>query len=82
LPIKLLPQHGYALPSAVAKRVRGKLGTKHDELCHWAAPPTLMGVPEKLQAQFYRPALQFAKTTDLWRYEDLPAKIDVPVSLT
>jgi hypothetical protein len=46
----------------VAKRVRGKLGTEHNELCHWAAPPTLMSVPETPQEQFYRPALQFAKT--------------------
>jgi hypothetical protein len=82
LPIKLLQKHGYPLPAAVEKRLRGKLGTEHDELCFWAAPPTLMCVPQKLQARFYRPALRFAKRTDLWRYEDLPAKIDVPYSLT
>ena len=70
LPLQLLQQHGYRLPPAVAKRLRGELGTEDDELCFGAAPPTLICVPEKLQAQFYRPSLQFAETTDLWHYED------------
>jgi hypothetical protein len=82
VPIKLLQKHGYTLPPAVAKRLRGKLGTQHDELCHWAAPPTFISVPQKVEEQFYRPALQFAKTTDLWHDEDLPARIDVPFSMT
>jgi hypothetical protein len=82
VPIKLLQKHGYPLPPAVAKRLRGKLGTKHDELCHWAAPPTFIGIAQKLEAKFERPAVHFAKTTDLSRYKDLPAKLDIPYSFT
>ena len=82
LQLKVLEQHGYSLPPAVAKLLRGKFGTAHDDLCHLAAPPTLMCVPQKLQEQFYRPAVQFSKTTDLWRYEDLPEEIYVPFGLT
>jgi hypothetical protein len=82
LPIKLLQEHGYPLPPAVAKRLRGKLDTKHREWCHLAAPPAFLRVPKKVEEQFYRPALQFAKNTDLWRYTDLPAKLEVPYSFT
>jgi hypothetical protein len=82
LPLTVLQQHGYQLPPAVAKRLRGKLGTRHDELCLRAAPPTLMSAPDQLQHEFLRPAMQFSKTTDLWREADLPAEIDVSDCLT
>src|SRR5438067_1728055 len=82
LQLKLLTEHGYQLPQAVHRRLRGKLGTTHDELCHLAAPCSFMLVPEKLQHKFYGPALQFSKTTTLWREDELPEEIFVPFSLT
>ncbi len=82
LQLKLLPEHGYPLPPAVRRRLRGKLGTVHDELCHLAAPCCFMLVPNKLQQKFYRPALRFSKTTTLWREDELPEEIFVPYSLT
>jgi hypothetical protein len=82
LQLKLLPEHGYPLPPAVRRRLRGKLGTDHDELCHLAAPCCFMLVPDKLQRKFYQPALRFSKTTTLWREDELPEEIFVPYSLT
>jgi len=82
LQLKLLPEHGYPLPPAVRRRLRGKLGTDHDELCHLAAPCAFMLVRDELQHTFYQPALHFSKTTTLWREEELPEKIFVPYSLT
>jgi hypothetical protein len=82
LQLKLLTQHGYELPPAVRRRLRGKLGTDHEELCHLAAPCALMLVPDKLQRKYLQPVLQYAKTTTLWREEELPEKIEVPYSLT
>src|SRR5262249_45091608 len=82
LQLKLLPEHGYPLPPAVRRRLRGKLGTAYDERCLLAAPCCFLLVPEELQRKFYEPALHFAKTTTLWREEDLPEEIFVPYSLT
>jgi hypothetical protein len=81
LPLKLLPQHGFPLPPAVQRRSRGKLGTGHDELCHLAAPPCFMHVPDDLQHKFYEPALQFSKTTTLWKEDELPKELGFPGSL-
>src|SRR5262245_3469121 len=39
LQLQLLPDHGFSLPPPVKRRLAGKLGTRHDELCHLAAPP-------------------------------------------
>jgi len=80
--VELLPKHGYPLPAAVRRRVRGKLRTKHDELCFLAAPPVLMHVPDELLRRFYEPALEFCRTTTLWREDQLPEKLDVPYCLT
>jgi hypothetical protein len=82
LQLKLLTEHGYPLPRAVERRLRGKLGTNHDELCRLAAPCVFMQVPEELQRKFYEPARQFARTTTLWREDQLPEEIFVPYSLT
>ena len=82
LQLKLLPENGYPLPPAVRRRLQGKLGTRHDELCHLAAPVCFMQVPEELEEKFYQPAMDFAQTTTLWRMDGLPEKIFVPYSLT
>jgi len=82
MPLRLLQKHGYVLPKAVSRRLRGKLDTRHGELCLVAAPPCFVHVPDELQDKFYEPAVQFAKTTTLWREEDLPEKIVVPRSWT
>jgi hypothetical protein len=82
LQLRLLTQHGYTLPAAVRRRLRGKFGTDHDELCHMAAPCAFMLVPKKLEHKFLQPALQFSKTTTLWREDELPEELGVPFSLT
>src|ERR1700674_1547865 len=57
--LALLPAHGSPLPRALSGRLRGKLGPRHDDLCHLAAPTCFMLVPEELQRKFYEPAIQF-----------------------
>jgi hypothetical protein len=76
MPLRLLTNHGFELPAAVQRRLRGKFGTDHDELCLLAAPPVEMLVPERLVKRFYKPALDFSRTTKLWRQDDLPEKIN------
>ena len=82
LPISLLPESGFPLPKAVQDRLEGKMSRRHEDLRDMAAPTSLMLVPKELQLKFFRPALEFSKTTDLWRPEDLPEKVDVPFCLT
>src|SRR5207245_2241131 len=82
VPLKLLPKHGFPLPPAVRARLRGKLGTKHDELCLYAASGHFMLVPVELQKKFFEPAVRFSKTTTLWKHDDLPEKIEASMSLT
>ncbi len=82
IPFRQLAKQGFKLPPAVARRLRGKLGTQHDERCLMAAPPCFLAIPDELQKQFYQPAVEFRKTTTLWREEELPEKISIPYSLT
>jgi len=78
LPLNMLRKSGYVFPQAVSERLEGKLGGKHDELCHLAAPCAMMCVPKKLEWQFLKPAVDFSEKTTLWRNEDLPEKVGDP----
>lgn len=72
MPLKMLERAGFVFPPAVARRLKGKLGTSYDELCLYAAPPSFMCTPRKLQLEFTKPAAMFSRSTDLWSWHDLP----------
>jgi hypothetical protein len=82
VPLRLLVKNGYELPPAVHTRLSGKFGTHHDELAHLVAPPCFMLVPDELEDRFYKPAVEFSRTTDLWREDELPEKIAVGRQMT
>lgn len=75
MPLQLLRDYGYRLPSAVKARLKGKSSRKYCMQCGLVAPPVMMQVPRELQLRFLEPAHEFTQTTDLWKESNLPEKI-------
>lgn len=76
MPLHLLRKQGYRLPAPVKARLKGKSSRDYRLQCLLAAPPASMLVPEKLERRFMKPAIEFLKTTDLWKEADLPKEIE------
>lgn len=76
MPLTLLREHGYRLPTAVKDRLKGKTSRDYGLKCLAAAPPAQFLVAEDLELKFIQPALAFVKNNNVFNEADLPEKIE------